>query len=136
MSFFKLLLRTFDVVGQLRKCKTYQQKMRPWKWKGSWISNVWNTSIHDDAKMIAVWNVKKLTATRTKMEVRKLRTLVEQWCSHSHQTKWGRIKGRAILISEVVYQICNILVSVPWWQPSFCDIIINVWKIKTVSPKS
>ena len=63
--FFKLLLRTFDVVRQLRPCharlldsSARQDSVgmeRFWNLQHSKFVN------HNGAKMVAVWNVKKLT---------------------------------------------------------------------------
>ena len=71
--------------------------------------NLQHSKYHNGAKMTERWNVSKLTAARTKMEVLKLRTKVTQWWGWCHnQTKWAQMQRRPILISELVYEICNI----------------------------
>ena len=57
--FFKLLLKIFDVVGQV------QPSIVSWRICRSIMT-----------KMIDVWNVNKLTASWTKMELGKLQTKV------------------------------------------------------------
>ena len=46
---------------------------------------------HNGAKMVAVWNVNKLTEARTKLEVTKLRTKSRAMINRCHLTKWGRM---------------------------------------------
>ena len=53
-------------------------------------------------------NLDKISAARMKIEVGKLRTRVAQWWGRSHQMNWGRMYGRPILTSELVYEISNI----------------------------
>ena len=81
--FFKLLLRTFDVVRQLRPwharrvSKTGQRRNGKVLESNLQLSKIAN---HNSAKMIdvCVWNVNKLTEARTEMEVGKLRTRATQ----------------------------------------------------------
>ena len=76
--FFKLLLRNFDVVRQLRPCNTrHQDSVDSCKWKDSGICRLKYIN-HKGAKMINRWNVNKITAPRTKMEVGKIRTRAGQ----------------------------------------------------------
>ena len=74
--FFKLLLRIFDVVGQIRLCKTSQRGNE--KVLEFANGDVRNTLIYNGTKVIDVWNVNKLTPAWTKMEGGKIRTRVAQ----------------------------------------------------------
>ena len=73
--FFKLLLRTFNVVQQLQPCHA----RRVCKKDSVEMESFWNLQHskfvnHNGAKMVDVWNVNKLTEAWTKMEVAKLWT--------------------------------------------------------------
>ena len=77
--FFKLLLRTFNVVQQLQPCHARQvckkdrvEMERFWNLQHSKFVN------HNGAKMVDIWNVNKLTEAWTKMEVAKLWTKAVQ----------------------------------------------------------
>ena len=71
--FFKLLLKIFDVVGQV------QPSIVNWRQRGN--EKVLESAVFEICrsimtKMIDVWNVNKLTASWTKMELGKLQTKV------------------------------------------------------------
>ena len=75
--FFKLLLRIFDVVGQMWLCKTSQRRNK--KFLEFANGDVRNTLIYNCTKRIDVWNINKFTPARTKMEAGgKIRTRVAQ----------------------------------------------------------
>ena len=77
--FFKLLLRTFNVVQQLQLCHA-RQVCKKDSVKMEKFCNLQDSKLvnHNGAKMVDVWNVNKLTEAWTKMEVAKLRTKAVQ----------------------------------------------------------
>ena len=71
--FFKLLLKIFDVVGQV------QPSIVSWRQRGN--EKVLESAVFEICrsimtKMIDVWNVNKLTVSLIKMELGKLQTKV------------------------------------------------------------
>ena len=133
-------MRTIDVVRQLRSFHARQDSVeteRFWNLKLSKFVN------HNGAKMIdvCVWNINKPTEARTKMEVCKLRTRAAQWLSWCHQTKWGRMSRRLVLILELVYWIWDMqyVIWLFWFHARnhlFLTSKINFWIIKATSARS
>ena len=110
--FFKLLLRIFDAVWQLRLSTMQHELSNQGK-----CGNV----NYNGSKMIDRWNVNKLTAARTKMEVGKLRTRVAQWLEVRparsrchHKTKWSECKEDQYWFWNrfMKYVICNMFVLI------------------------
>ena len=93
-----------DVSQQKTKCRP----IRTQEIGGFSLSDVLSEIVGVSLSDVLYGNVNKVTAARTKMEVGKLRTRVAQCWGQSHQNNWGRMYGRPILISELVYQISNI----------------------------
>ena len=97
LFFFKLLLRTFDVVRQLQPCHARRvSTLQSVRQDSVEMERFWNLQLskfvnHNGNKMVdvCIWNVNKLTEARTKMGVGKLRTSAAQWLSQCHQTRWG-----------------------------------------------
>ena len=72
--FFKLLLRIFYVVRQLRPRQERRVSKVAWKWKASkFVSSKFAS--HNRTKMVDVWNVNKLTeANEVGADVKKTNT--------------------------------------------------------------
>ena len=65
-----MLFDSFDHARRFRKWQDSMRMERFWNLQRLKVVN------HNDAKMVDVWNVNKLTDERTKMEVDKLQTTV------------------------------------------------------------
>ena len=110
--FFKLLLRIFDVVWQLSP-STMQHELSNQDKRGNVNYN--------GSKLIDRWNVNKLTAAWTKMEVGKLGTRVAQLLEVRptrsrchHKTKWSECKEDQSWFCNrfMKYVICNMFVLI------------------------
>ena len=72
--FLKLLLIIFVLLDSFYHARRVSKTTRIVDRKGSEICFARNTQNYNGAKMIDLWNVKKLMTARTKMEVGKSRT--------------------------------------------------------------
>ena len=115
-------------IASTMPCYTSLQDKRVWKWKGSGIRSIRNSS----AIMAPKWLPSGIEA-RTKTEV-------YNDSSVSSNEMGANVKktntGFRISILNMEYVIRNMPVLISCQEPSFSDIIIMFWITKTTSPRS